>query len=212
MHIPDGFLPPSVCIGGYAITGGVTWFCLRQISKQPDVQAQIPKASLLTATFFIASLIHIPVLFASVHFILNGVIGVLLGYYAFPAILIGLFFQAIAFQHGGLSTLGVNACIMGIPALLAYGFYRRCRTINQGKRWQQICAFIAGAGALEISAIIFTVVSIIFLPADIDTDTETKAIYTLLAGHTVLMPLEGVFTVMLLNFLKRVKPELTQSN
>ncbi|RMD66971.1 MAG: cobalamin biosynthesis protein CbiM, partial [Cyanobacteria bacterium J149] len=33
MHIPDGLLPPAVSISGYAITGGVTWFSLRQINK-----------------------------------------------------------------------------------------------------------------------------------------------------------------------------------
>lgn len=49
MHIPDGLLPPSVAISSYAITGGITWFSLRQIRKQDNYQQQIPKASLLTA-------------------------------------------------------------------------------------------------------------------------------------------------------------------
>ena len=49
MHILDGLLPPVVCISSYGITGGITWFSLRQISKQSDFQQQIPKASLLTA-------------------------------------------------------------------------------------------------------------------------------------------------------------------
>ena len=47
-----------------------------------------------------------------------------LGYFAFPAILIGLLFQALVIGHGGLTTLGVNAAMMGIPALLAYHIFQ----------------------------------------------------------------------------------------
>ncbi|MFP4007617.1 MAG: energy-coupling factor ABC transporter permease, partial [Spirulinaceae cyanobacterium] len=97
MHIPDGLLPSSVYISGYAITGGVTWYSLRQISQKSNPQTQIPQASLLTAAFFVSSLIHIPIPPTSIHFVLNGLMGIILGYYAFPAILIGLFFQAVMF-------------------------------------------------------------------------------------------------------------------
>ncbi|MGK7894002.1 MAG: energy-coupling factor ABC transporter permease, partial [Xenococcus sp. (in: cyanobacteria)] len=30
MHIPDGFIPPSVCITGYAVAGGLTWYSLKK--------------------------------------------------------------------------------------------------------------------------------------------------------------------------------------
>jgi cobalt/nickel transport system permease protein len=123
MHIPD-ILPASVAITGYGLTGLTTWACLKRINRLPDPQAQVPKASLLTAAFFVASWIHIPTPIASVHFILNGLVGVLLGWFAFPAILIGLLFQAILFQHGGLSSLGVNALIMGLPSLIAHGLFQ----------------------------------------------------------------------------------------
>jgi len=43
MHIPDGLLPPAASISGYAITGGLTWFSLKQINKIPNYQEQIPK-------------------------------------------------------------------------------------------------------------------------------------------------------------------------
>ena len=92
MHISDGLLPAPVAISGYAITGFATWYSLRQINRQSEPTQGIPKASLLTAAFFVASSIHIPVPPTSLHLILNGLLGVVLGYYAFPAILIGLFF------------------------------------------------------------------------------------------------------------------------
>ncbi|MEM6447040.1 MAG: energy-coupling factor ABC transporter permease, partial [Cyanobacteria bacterium P01_D01_bin.123] len=105
MHVPDGFLPLPIILGGYATTGALTWLSLRHIDRLPNPQAAIPRASLLTAAFFVASWIHIPVPPASVHLVLNGLLGTILGYFAIPAIAIGLFFQAIMFNHGGLSTL-----------------------------------------------------------------------------------------------------------
>ena len=124
MHIPDGILPAKIAIAGYAVTGFFTWYSLRKINQLENPQAQIPKASLMAAAFFVASWIHIPFLTGSIHLILNGLLGAVLGYFAFPAILIGLLFQAVMFQHGGLSTLGVNAVMMGAPALLAYHIFQ----------------------------------------------------------------------------------------
>jgi cobalt/nickel transport system permease protein len=132
VHIPDGILPAQVCAAGYAITGLATWYSLRQINRKPDPTAEIPKASLLTAAFFVASSIYIPIPPASVHLILNGLLGVVLGYFAFPAILIGLLFQALVIGHGGLTTLGVNAAMMGIPALLAYHIFQLRLSIGKG--------------------------------------------------------------------------------
>ena len=208
MHIPDGFIPPSICLTGYALTGGVSWYCLRQINRAKNPQAQIPKASLLTAAFFVASLIHIPLPPSSIHLVLNGLMGVVLGYYAFPAILIGLFFQAVMFQHGGLSTLGVNGMMMGIPALLAYHIFQ---LRNLGKKqiiWAKFLAFLAGAIGFGISAAVFTFLIIATIPAQIDASKEAAAIYASWFGYSVQMVIEGFFTLMLVSFLQRVKPEL----
>ena len=126
MHISEGIIPAKICIGGYAITGLITWYSLRQINRQSNPTEGIPKAALLTAAFFVASGIHIPIPPASVHLVLNGLLGAVLGWYGFPAILVGLLFQAIMFGHGGLTTLGVNAIIMGVPALIsAFIFHHR---------------------------------------------------------------------------------------
>lgn len=211
MHLPDGLIPAPVCIGGYAITGLTTWYSLRQINRQPDPAAELPKASLLTAAFFVASLIHIPIPPASVHLILNGLVGTVLGYYAFPAILIGLVFQAIVFSHGGFTTLGVNAAMMGIPAILAYHiFYLRHRLGRwTNSRWSTgLFAFIAGAGGLGLSTLIFLGLTITLIPAEVDAVLERRAIFGLALAHLPLMAIEGAFTTMLVLFLLRVKPEL----
>ncbi|MGB3536501.1 MAG: cobalt transporter CbiM [Microcoleaceae cyanobacterium] len=215
MHISEGILPAKICLMGYGITGLATWYSLRQINRQSNPTAGIPKASLLTAAFFVASSINIPIPPASVHLVLNGLLGAVLGCYAFPAILIGLLFQAVMFGHGGLSTLGINGVIMGVPALVAAQIFRLHYSI--GKRGnstisRNLFAFLAGAIGLGLAAVLFFSITISNLPLGIDRVTENKAIYGLMLAHIPLMAIEGIFTVMVVNFLQRVKPELLKLN
>lgn len=211
MHIPDGIVPPAVAIGGYGITGGMIWFSLRKINRCGNPTEEIPKASLLTAAFFVASLIHVPVPPSSIHLILNGLVGVVLGPFAFPAILIGLFFQAVFFQHGGLSTLGINAAIMGIPAVLAYYFFQLRHQFGNSLFCLNIFAFLSGMGGLALSAVIFTGVVITTIPADINAALERQALSVGLASYGILSVIEGVFTSFLVSFFQQVKPELLSS-
>lgn len=209
MHIPDGFLTPHVCLAGYALTGGVTWYSLRQIKRDSYTQSNMPKAALLTAAFFVTSLIHIPIPPTSVHLILNGLMGAVLGYYAFPAIVIGLFFQAVMFQHGGMSTLGVNAVILGVPAIAAHHLFRQREHLH-GKRQilTKVLSFVAGAGALLLSAAMFAILLITYISPDMNINAERTAILLSFSSYGIQAIIEGVFTVMLISFLEQVKPEL----
>jgi cobalt/nickel transport system permease protein len=209
MHIPDGMVPPQVVIAGYAVSGGVLMWSLKQIERSDRNQEQIPKASLFTAAFFVSSSLHIPIPPASVHLVLNGLLGAILGYYAFPAIIIGLFFQAVMFQHGGLSTLGINALIMGIPALLAGSIFRSRLTFGLRNRfWTGCFGFLAGSSAVALSATLFLTTVLFTLPTDIDQSLEQASLWALILAHIPLILLEGLFTTMVVLFLDRVKPEL----
>lgn len=211
MHIPDGILPAAVSAAGYATAGAATWHSLRQINQKEDPRESIPKASLLTAAFFVASWIHIPVPPTSVHLVLNGLLGAVLGYYAFPAILIGLFFQAVMFQHGGLTSLGVNATMMGVPALLAHFIFRLRNVVGKESRmWTGVFGFLAGAGGLGIAALISLILLVTTIPAHLDAEAERASIYALTLAHAPLMALEGAFTALVVLFLQRVRPELLE--
>ena len=214
MHIPDGILPAQLCIGGYGLTGFTTWFCLQKINRSADPAQGIPKAALLTAAFFTASLVHIPIPPTSVHFVLNGLLGVVLGYYAFPAILVGLFLQAVMFGHGGFSTLGVNALIMGLPALVAALIFQlsdRFPTRLNPPAVISLFSFLAGATAVALSTLMFYSLVLFNLPADLDANAERTALLTLAFAHLPLILLEGVFTVIVVSFLAKVKPELLRN-
>jgi cobalt/nickel transport system permease protein len=212
MHIPDGILPVPITAAGYAATAVTTWYSLRKIRQKAEPRRDIPKASLLTAAFFVVSLIHIPIPPTSVHLVLNGLMGVLLDYYAFPAILIGLFFQAVMFGHGGLTTLGVNAIIMGLPAIIAAWLFRLRRIGNkESPRKDGTFGFIAGFVAMGLSVGMFVAILLLWIPADLNVATEQAAIYTLAIAHLPLMAIEGVITAFLVVFLRRVRPAMLSS-
>ncbi|AFY71813.1 cobalamin (vitamin B12) biosynthesis CbiM protein [Thalassoporum mexicanum PCC 7367] len=216
MHISEGYLPTAAWMGSYAVTGLTTWFSLRQIHKLPDPSAGVPKAALLTAAFFIASSIKIPLPPSSVHLLLYGLLGITLGYYAFPALLVGLFLQAVIFQHGGLTTLGINAAIAGLPTLLFYHVFQ----LRHARFWRHLFprsivtsgfGFLAGFGSIALAVALMYVVLIATMPAGANTTTERANIMSVLvAAHMPLMLLEGVFTAMVASFLERVYPSLLQ--
>lgn len=214
MHIPDGIVPASVALAGYAVTAGVTCLSLYKIKQRSDPSAEIPKASMFTAAFFVLSWIHVPVPPVSVHLILNGLMGVVLGWYAFPAILIGLFFQAVMFGHGGLTSLGVNAAMMGLPALLAHAVFRLRKLswlpARRHRGWAGAFAFLGGFSGLVIAAAVLFVLLITTVPAEIDAATERTAISLLVLAHVPLGVIEGAATALVVLFLLRVKPGLLE--
>lgn len=211
MHIPDGILPLPMTVGGYIAAAAVSWHCIRQIKRHGDPREQIPKASLLAAAFFTVSLIHIPIPPTSVHLIMGGLLGVILGYFAFPAIVVALFFQAVMFGHGGLTTLGVNSIVIGLPALLAAMIFRlRQRAANPGASQTALWGFAAGSISTLLTILLFTLFLYTTIPAHLDATAERAAIVTLGIAHIPVMIIEGIVTAIVVVFLQKNKPQLLQ--
>ena len=85
MHISEGVLSAPVLLSGAALTAAGTAIGLKNLDYD-----HIAQVGILSATFFVASLIHVPIGPSSVHLLINGIVGLLLGWAAFPAILVGL--------------------------------------------------------------------------------------------------------------------------
>jgi cobalt/nickel transport system permease protein len=207
MHVPDGILPLGLTLGGYALAGGMAALSLRRIAAQPDPRAGVPRAAMMTAAFFAASLVHIPVPPTSVHLMLAGLMGAMLGWFAVPAILIGLVFQAVMFGHGGITTLGINGVILGLPALLAFGLMRAFGGLQH---WlaQALLAVAIGAGAVLLAVALFTAILLTGLPAHLDAGAERAAIIALALAHLPLALVEGVIVATILSYLRRTQPEM----
>ncbi|RDE72761.1 cobalt transporter CbiM [Haemophilus sputorum] len=113
MHLSEGVLHSSTLLIG--VVGAVLGLAIGLKKMTGD---KLPLTALFSAAFFVASTIHIPVGIGSVHLILNGIAGLFLGWRVFPAFLIALTLQALMFSFGGLAVLGVNLCIMALPAVV----------------------------------------------------------------------------------------------
>src|SRR5271166_2019387 len=129
VHISDGILSGPWLVGGFVGMAALMFVASRRVRDE-----EIPRIALLTAAFFVASLIHVRVGPTSVHLLLNGLVGVVLGWRAGLAIPVGLFLQAALLGHGGFWSLGVNACVMTLPALAAGGLFRLIRGASGAPR------------------------------------------------------------------------------
>jgi len=211
MHIPDGYLPVEVVIGGYLVTGIATWYSLKKINERKDPRAEIPKASILTAAFIVVSLIHIPIPPTSVHLMLSGLMGILLGFYAFPAILIGVLFQTVLFHHGGITTIGVNTMNFGIPALITYLlFHPLLKKVEINRRSISIIGFSAGMFGAALSVIMFALILTNFIPAELDLISEKEALITLSLAHIPVVIVEGLVSAIILAYLLKAKPKILE--
>ena len=140
MHIAEGVLSPPILAAGYALTAVGTALGLRRLDYD-----KLMTVAILAATFFVGSLIHVPIGPSSAHLILNGLLGVLLGWAVFPAILAALALQALLFQYGGLVVLGVNTFTMGFSGLVAWYVFRSLVHLWPGMKGLRAAAFCGGA-------------------------------------------------------------------
>jgi cobalt/nickel transport system permease protein len=155
VHIDDGYLTLPWLAGGFAVAAGLALLGAWRIRDE-----EIPRVALLTAAFFVASLMHVSLGPTSVHLLFNGLVGVVLGRRAGLAIPVGLFLQAALFKHGGFTTIGVNSCVMTLPALLAWLLFRGLQHV----RWERHPWFRSGlVAAIVLAWTLSLVFSIVLL-------------------------------------------------
>ena len=199
MHISEGVLSPSILTGGAALTAIGVGIGLKSIDYE-----EIPYIGILTAGFFVASLIHLPIGPISVHLILNGMLGLILGWKAFPAILVGLTLQALLFQFGGITTLGINTLNMALPGVTCYYLFGWGVKKNSGRLIFIITAFAAGFFAVFFAGIL------VGFSLYLNGDAFLPAAKLLVAAHLPVMLIEGILTATCALFLRKVKPELIE--
>ena len=198
MHISEGVLSAPVLVAGFALTAGGVALGLKKMDYE-----KIPEVAVLSSAFFVASLIHVPLGPSSVHLVLNGLVGVLLGWMAFPAILVALTLQALLFQFGGFTVLGVNTFNMAAPAVLSY--YLFSHLIRRENHFAALAAgFLAGGLGVGGGSLLIAVSLVSTGEAFLNV---AKLI---LLAHLPVMVIEGVITAFCVIFLKKVKPEVLE--
>ncbi|MCK4923914.1 MAG: cobalt transporter CbiM [Spirochaetes bacterium] len=196
MHISDGVLSAEVLIAGAVLAAGGTAVGLKKMDMD-----QMPRVAVMTAAFFVASLIHLPIGPSSVHLLFLGLMGLLLGWSCFPAILVGLLLQSLLFQHGGLTVLGVNTINMALPAIIVYLVFGPL--VRREGNWLPLAgAACAGAFAVLLSSLC-TAFSLLFSGEEFTTMARL-----ILIANLPIMGIEAVMSVFILSIMRRVKPEI----
>lgn len=194
MHLADGVLSGPVIAATYAGTAAVVAYGLHKMKEE-----EIPKISLMTGTFFAVSLISIPVGPSSIHPLIAGLMGVMLGKRASIAIFIGLLFQAILFQHGGLTTLGANTLMLAIPALISWQIYDRIFFKDPWKRGLFI-------GAFSTVVVVVLLVVVLAMSQPLFAEGAASVINVLIIGHIPLVLIEAVIAAFAIQLLAKSRP------
>jgi cobalt/nickel transport system permease protein len=186
---------PVLAAGGALAASGVGLGLARTCERD------FPRVAVLSSAFFTLSLVHIPAPGMHVHLVLCGLMGVLLGWAAFPAVAVALVLQAALFGHGGLTALGVNIVSMAAPGIvLAWA----CRPLLDPDRADRLSAggFLIGFGSVVLSGWI----------AALAVVASGRPLWTLgtavLVAHLFLGLLEGALTASILAYVGRARPEL----
>lgn len=198
MHISEGVLNAPILITGFTCAAAGIAIGIKKMEDD-----DLPKVAVLSAAFFVASLIHVPIGFASVHLVLNGLIGILLGWAAFPAILVALALQALLFQFGGVTTLGINTLNMALPAVVCFYLFRNC-VVGRNRTKTIIAGFACGFFSIVLSALMVAV-SLAY-----NDKSFVEPAKVILVAHIPVMIIEGTVTALSIIFLKTVKPELIE--
>lgn len=195
MHISEGILTAPVLGAGAALAIAGTAVGLKRMDYD-----RVARAGVMAAAFFIASLVHVPIGPTNIHLILNGLVGLLLGWVAFPAILTALLLQAVMFQFGGLTTLGVNTVIMALPAVLVYLI---CTPfMGKANALSLVAAFMAGLLSVLLSGLLMAL-ALMFV-----SEGFFKLAPVIIASQAPLMVIEGIITATVITFIRKVRPEM----
>lgn len=195
MHISEGVLSGPVLLSGAVLAAAGTAVGLKNLDYD-----RIARAGMVSACFFVASLIHVPVGPSSAHLVLNGLVGLVLGWGAFPAILTALILQALFFQFGGITTLGVNTMIMALPAVVCSLGLRTL--LRRGGKAAVSAGFLCGFLSVFLSAVIVAV-ALVFTREDF-----LKVSWLILGANLPVMVIEGIVTAFCTIFFLKVKPDI----
>lgn len=197
MHVGEGILTAPVLAVSWA---GAT-VAIGVGVKRMKAEA-LPRVAVLAAAFFVASLIQVPLGPASAHLVLNGVMGVVLGWCVFPALASALLLQAVFFGFGGLTSLAANVMIMGTAAAAARAVF----VVGRSRRETPTSTAVRGALAGANGIVVGTALLAAALAASGREFTGAAAV--LVAAHLPVAAIEAAVAAAVLSFLARVRPEL----
>jgi len=198
MHISDGVLSTAVTAVTYAGATGLLAFSIKGVKHE-----EIPKMALMTGVFFVGSMIRVPLGPTSIHLMLTGFVGLVAGRRAPISVTIALLLQLFLLQFGGLSSLGANILMAGLPAMLIGMFLRPL--VHKSNAMAAVIGAVSGGGA---------VLSVIVLLAAILTQANMRfgvgplsTVRVVAVAHVPLVIVEAIVTAAAVLCIAKIRPE-----
>ena len=200
-HIPDGVLSLPVLAAGGVLSATALGVSVARLRSH-----DIPRTAVLGAVFFVSSLITLPVGPTTVHPLLNGLMGLVLGWAAVPAIVVSLSLQLVFFGFGGMTVLGVNVFNIAAPALLCAVVLRPSLMRAVDSRRVTILGAAAGAGGVLLTG------SLVALSLALSSTAYIEASWLVVLTYLPLAVGEAAITAAAVAFLWRVAPDMLGIN
>ena len=200
MHIPDGLISDPLQLGIYTVIYIILLAILLNKYRKNHTEKDIPVIALFAAAILIVQLVEIPLpVPACVHISLITVMA-LYDLEAAPLVYTIVTIAQSFLGEGGISTLGMNLLNLAILApIFAYYIYKFIQSYDKN-----LALFVSGFGTITLLGII------------VSLEYAIAGTYPLMFGLTVITPIEmvvgvieGLVTIVVMNALNKVKPELT---
>jgi cobalt/nickel transport system permease protein len=205
MHIPDGFLAPTITVPAFAAAAPLWAWAVRKHFGPNQIEL-LPAVGALTAVAFVLQTIMIPVPGGtSTHLVGASLLAMLHGpLVAFVCESLVLLLQALFFGAGGITVLGVNALAMGLAGpFVAWLLYRGLR-----RRAPRVGAFVAAYLGLQVSTIMVALTLGLqhwLSPTQFPTPFPVMLVAMLVPSLTVAGAVEGLYTAFALGVLGRAR-------
>ena len=195
-HIPDGVLSAPVLIGGAVLAVGGLALGLRRLDE-----AEIPKTAMLASTFFVASLVAVPVGPSSVHLLLSGLMGLVLGAARHSRrSSSGCCFRPCCSVSAASPRLGSMSSTSPFPASPPRLIARPMLARAQGWRVPAIGAAVAAFAVIGTAGCVS-------LALALSSAEYLPSLRVIALTYIPLALVEALLTGFVVSYLKRVKPE-----
>ncbi len=201
MHLADGVLSTEMAVATTVGAAGMLAYSLYQTKEE-----EIPKISLMSAVFFTFAMLSLPLGPSSVHPLMPGLLGIVLGRRAPIAVFIGLFIQAAVFQHGGITTLGVNTLLVGIPALVCWQVF--AKVYHREKSPYLVSGLLGGLG-VTLTAVLL--VGVLWATDIRYSQGMVSNIQLITLSHIPLIFLEGGVTAFAVGFIHKSRKTVLEA-
>jgi len=208
MHMADALLSPAVG-GAFIAASGVTLaVSARKIAQDPD-DRKVPLMGVMGAFVFAAQMINftIPATGSSGHLGGGMLLAILLGpYRAFITIASVLVVQALLFADGGLLALGTNIWNLGFyPCFIGILIYKVIAGSKPSPARISAAAMVSALIALEMGAFSVAVETVLSGRSELPFGRFAAV---MLGIHLPIGLVEGLVTVTVVNFIRRLRPEI----